>query len=324
MYWFIYCLKAFAAILITNSHFDRLYPNAALSIGGSLGNTIFFIVSGYCLSSKVDSTFLTWIKNRLLRIYPSLWIVSLGLIALGVIHIQNISSLMLALFYPLRTYWFIAAIILFYFIFYFIAKLDDEKVKVVFIFTLCVYFVLYFTTRDLSQWSIEGNDYFKYIFYFGVMLCGFILKKRNIVDKMLCHYSKLRQREIDCVAVLSLGLYLMLKLMLIKYPALYKVQFIVQGITLVFGVFTFLSFIQLEPLFSRLGIFCKAVIKGIGNSTLEIYLLNYVLADCFKNLLFPANVVFAFASIIVCGCILHTFIDKLTSWVYLRIITNRK
>lgn len=36
-------LRAFAAVLITNSHFDNLYPNPSLSVGGALGNAFSFL-----------------------------------------------------------------------------------------------------------------------------------------------------------------------------------------------------------------------------------------------------------------------------------------
>lgn len=51
MFEFIIYLKALATMLITNSHFDTIYPISQLSMGGSIGNSIFFWVSGYCLAN---------------------------------------------------------------------------------------------------------------------------------------------------------------------------------------------------------------------------------------------------------------------------------
>ena len=226
-------------------------------------------------------------------------------------------------FLPTRTYWFIAAITLFYAIFYFIAKINENKLGVIGIITLLIYFIIYFSTRDLSQWSIEGNDYFKYIYYFGVMLCGFILRRKNVVDKMLIENYGPRRGVINCVAVISLGMYLLMKLLMLEYPELYKIQFIVQGFTLTFGVSTFLAFILLEPTFSNNSKVYNTVIKGIGNSTLEIYLLNYVLADCFKRIVFPLNIIFAFISILTCGYILHMFVHIFTNLINVRIVSRR-
>ena len=51
MFEFVIYLKALATILITNSHFDTIYPISQLSMGGSIGNSIFCWVSGFCLSN---------------------------------------------------------------------------------------------------------------------------------------------------------------------------------------------------------------------------------------------------------------------------------
>ena len=51
MFGFVIYLKALATMLITNSHFDTIYPISQLSMGGSIGNSIFFWVSGFCLSN---------------------------------------------------------------------------------------------------------------------------------------------------------------------------------------------------------------------------------------------------------------------------------
>lgn len=56
MYVFIDILKTIGAVLITNSHFDELYPYKIMSTGGALGNAIFFLVAGFCLSHKIEGT----------------------------------------------------------------------------------------------------------------------------------------------------------------------------------------------------------------------------------------------------------------------------
>ena len=75
MYQFVYLLKTIAAALITNSHFDDLYPISAMSVGGSLGNSIFFLVSGFLISTKIDVGFFKWYLKRCMRIYPAYWVI---------------------------------------------------------------------------------------------------------------------------------------------------------------------------------------------------------------------------------------------------------
>ena len=43
-------LKCFAALIITNSHMDILYPKfGALATGGAIGDALFFFCSGFTL-----------------------------------------------------------------------------------------------------------------------------------------------------------------------------------------------------------------------------------------------------------------------------------
>ena len=51
MFEFIIYLKALATMLITNSNFDAIYPISQLSMGGSIGNSIFFLFFWYCLAN---------------------------------------------------------------------------------------------------------------------------------------------------------------------------------------------------------------------------------------------------------------------------------
>ena len=49
MYYFINCLRALAATLITNAHYTNVYPISIIANGGLLGDILFFAVSGFCL-----------------------------------------------------------------------------------------------------------------------------------------------------------------------------------------------------------------------------------------------------------------------------------
>lgn len=76
---FIHVLRALAALLIVNSHSDKLFPGnfAFLGTGGSIGNAIFFFTSGYILFigiRKNTTPFPAWIRKRIVRLYPSILI----------------------------------------------------------------------------------------------------------------------------------------------------------------------------------------------------------------------------------------------------------
>lgn len=65
-------LKCFAAIVITNSHMDILYPKfGALATGGAIGDALFFFCSGFTLFLGRMGRFDNWYKRRINRIYPN-------------------------------------------------------------------------------------------------------------------------------------------------------------------------------------------------------------------------------------------------------------
>ena len=69
-------IKCMAAMLITYSHMDMLFPPqyAALSSGGAMGDVLFFFCSGYTLLlGRDDNGFFNWYKRRINRIYPTVF-----------------------------------------------------------------------------------------------------------------------------------------------------------------------------------------------------------------------------------------------------------
>ena len=76
-------LRAIAILLITNSHIDQLYPWPKLGAGGSLGNSIFFFLSGlgialswrYAEKAKPEKNALRrWFPHRFGRLYLPVFI----------------------------------------------------------------------------------------------------------------------------------------------------------------------------------------------------------------------------------------------------------
>ncbi len=65
-----------AIILIINWHLDILYPIKHLATGGAIGPSLFFMLSAYGLyfSFTPQTSFLTFISNRIKKIYPSVWL----------------------------------------------------------------------------------------------------------------------------------------------------------------------------------------------------------------------------------------------------------
>lgn len=62
-------LKLIAILVILNSHFDSLYPGKLrlLATGGTWGNALFFLISGYF--TKIDNDFFPYMKKRIIRLF---------------------------------------------------------------------------------------------------------------------------------------------------------------------------------------------------------------------------------------------------------------
>ncbi len=67
---------ALAALLIVNSHLEAFYPRSWMAADGLLGNYLFFLLSALRMvgSRGLRDGFTTFLKNRILRIYPVVWI----------------------------------------------------------------------------------------------------------------------------------------------------------------------------------------------------------------------------------------------------------
>ncbi len=309
MYEFIYLLKTIAAILITNSHFDNLYPISALSIGGSLGNTLFFLVSGFLISERIECGLRKWYFARCKRLYPSYWIINGIYVLLGIVQISSISDIIGRFIIPVNSFWFIGAILIFYFLFYFVIKSGKKYLNIWIGLSVAVYFIAYVFFKDLSQWSIEDSGYFKFIYYFVVMLVGYYMKSNvGIVDK----FAKKRMCACIDATVISIIAFLLTKVAMLYIEGFSYFQFLVQLTTLSFGVFCFLSAFSFEKkLKEKACTHLSKILHVIGSSTLEIYLVNYVVANWAQQLPFPINIVIAFCAIFVIGIGVHYFVNTI-------------
>jgi len=123
-----FALMGIAALLITNSHLERLYPRAFLAADGLLGNLIFFLLAGYGVSisqSLKPGGLAAFYGRRLRRIYPSLW-PAVGLAVLcGVpgLKWEGVGDWVLNLVWP-TDYRFIAQILILYPLVWWMARLS--------------------------------------------------------------------------------------------------------------------------------------------------------------------------------------------------------
>ena len=157
-------LRMLACLMITNSHCKEIYPVSLLALGGGQGNALFFILSGYLLAVPKEE-FCIWIKKRLVHILPS-WVIMLIVAAI----ISRPDNLAL---YVLSKFWFVAAILLYYPVFYVVCRRNWISQGILIhavgylIFYLCIYLRQPSVFVDVAEFSA-----FKLYPYFSGMMIG--------------------------------------------------------------------------------------------------------------------------------------------------------
>ncbi len=303
-------VRCLAVLLITNSHFDALYPDARLGTGGALGNTLFFLLSGYGLAMSLNSgaasqePFLSYWLRRLSKIFPVLWVVTLVVIFIGgEWHEMAVSDWFFKLFWPLQ-YWFVCAIALFYALFYWFGKFSEKAILMSIVLLGIPYFLCYFLLLDLSHFSIEAS-HFKWIVYFQITLWGAWLSKRS------CQSSPIKDASLMIASVLGFfGL-----MVALAWLNLWELQFLLHLILFPFGLFAFRFFsAQAVTKFANsTGIYPAAVF--LAGITLEIYLVQVPLVPVIaqRHWEFPIGWLVAIASIPVLAFVASKMTGQLLS-----------
>jgi len=172
-------LKCFATIFITISHLDAFVPDPRFASGGAIGNSLFFLISGYGIQLSIDKIgtagvdFRSYLYRRLERIYPSTWILVVVGIVFSIEVIDSFSDFIKIFVWP-TPFWFVSAISLFYVLFYFFAIRSVFFRKIGLCLLFIPYFIWYFQL-DLDRFSVEDDGYFKWVVCFQLVIFGSIL-----------------------------------------------------------------------------------------------------------------------------------------------------
>lgn len=321
MFEFIVYLKSLATILITNSHFDRIYPVAALSIGGSIGNSLFFWASGYCLANINEEKGVlggcSWYAHRLWRIYvPCVVAVLINTVYRYVIGVAtpNVMEIVGNILNPTVGIWFVQAILILYIFYYFtIVAIKKEWVgyRQVFILIGMIYIISYIFCVDKSYISIENNGLFKWAYYFIIMIMG------------SCCRMKKRKKNLNNGLVALFCCFLLIFFYLIQFiikifPVLLPIQIIIHIEEMIFIYSLTYLFENLETIFVKIK--SVSVVSNVANAlakvTLEIYLVQMVVINlCANYLTFPISFVCAVVGIYLYAAGVDYIAKRLRTWI---------
>lgn len=307
MYYFINCLRALAAVLITNSHYTNVYPISIIANGGLLGDILFFAVSGYCLYN-IRLNFWKWYKKRISRIYPSVIVVTVVYILGKFYYYSGIKGLFNLLIYPTK-YHFVASIMILYIIYYFIIvlarKYSNITIDRVFFLTIIIQFIIYVFLYDKSYYHIDSvyEPMIRFLF-FEAMLIG---AKFN--ESKYLYLNKKESKGILKIIVIFI-IYFASKLIFSKYQNISMYQIANQYIILILMFYIFRYFISIEDKIKKLPKYISKVIKLLSDITLEIYLVQSVIIAQFESYVFPINFIVITSVILVSAYLVYIVKNK--------------
>lgn len=305
---FITLLKVIACILITNSHCRQMYPLYFLAIGGSFGNALFFLISGYCIVN-IQSSFLEWYIKRLKRIaLPTCLIVLISVcINWNSFITQNLMETML---FIVDSYWFVFAIAIYYIFYYFIFynKSKNQILGSIVIYTLLYSFLYLYFNSDSFWIELEGFSLFKVYFYLGIFIWGGYIRL-YINNKLL--------QEKKYLITLHLTLFFSLFIWVLTYFTVTVLQtlFCIQIFIHISIVFFCTSTLLLAAIYldkikilsGKSGEFFSL----IADSTLEIYFIQVTLIQYCLLAPFPINWLIFWATAFLGGILFHKLIVAL-------------
>ena len=311
MLYFIYLLRILGAILITNSHYEEIYPLSIIANGGLLGDVLFFAVSGFCLY-PIRKSFFRWYGKRLKRIYPLVWIITMVYILLGFYEAHSFIGYVKLLLYP-TYYHFVASILVLYLVYYPVARWiqageesGNQRLWIVLSALAIVYFALYFTVYDRSYYHIDTvREPMIEFLYFAAMLFGLYFRRNQ--ER---YVGKTSPWAWIC-AVLLFVAYFASKTGFSRGLLSSQLQFVNQGILLLLLLCLFRGFIGLEDRLHRMPEKLQRVMVYVAGFAFEIYLVQYELIPRLNIGPFPANFLLVSFGILLSALILHIVHDQI-------------
>lgn len=271
-------LKVLAVFVVLNSHMELCYGDYAfLATGGAIGDALFFFCSGFVLFRGQNMRFDNYMKRRISRIYPTVFIVAIiGSLLFG--EKMDIITIILS-----GGGWFVNCIMIYYVLLWFVKKYGINHLKYIWILVAIVILASFYLGFEYDGDVIMyGETYFKWAVFFCFMLQGAVVGL-NSEKHTYNRWSFLRL--IFCIIAWYLSLYLS-----VRYAAFRSIQYL--SIVPLLGVTYFAYKMCCAPFWK--GIYnhkyIGELIYIIGGLCLECYLIQGFFITDKLNFIFPLNI----------------------------------
>lgn len=294
-------LRTIACMLILNFHLEPLFPDKLkiLSIGGDIGNNLFFMLSGYLLYKRINETeiceFKTYYLSRIKNLLPQTLIILAGSILVGSLRFTSIKDLITFLIFPAH-FWFVLYIIYFYIFVFFQIKCFSKKTNII----ICVFLLL-------LHLCLNGVSSERYIIGYISMLYGYYLNESQITINN-------GSLKLSLFGVLYVGLKLIYKLLL---PGSRIIHLLI-GISIILMSSIAIKITKdnekLKNFISSKK-FVYKLISIISSCTLEVYLISffnnwYIIRKTGELFIFPLSYFISIIVIVTISYFFHRIVVK--------------
>ena len=280
-------IKFIAVITVANHWMSPLYVKwGFLATGGAIGDVLFFFASGYTLFLGRFGRFDNWYKRRIKRIYPSV-IAFAAILSCAGISEMTVKEIIMG-----GALWFIACIMIYYVILYFVRKFAESKPLIPFVISSLI-IVCWYLMEDSSKMFMYGGTYFKWGHYFLFMLLGAYLGNKTIELKS-------KPKRDSFMLILSIILFYGIQLLAGRFEIAAHLQIfsLLPLIGVVLSLYKLCCADQMNKMMrSKFG-YCIRLVSGL---CLEIYIVNSLVIQFMTGKLenvFPLNLIVTFVMIV--------------------------
>lgn len=303
-------MKLFAAILITNSHMQEVYPArfAHLAFGGAIGDALFFFCSGFLLMLGGSDDFFNWYKRRINRIIPAVFSVAL----ISIVFFKHDPTLRNVIVNGGG--WFVRAIFLFYAIFWFVKKYLYDKLWIAFVINTAIILICFLFLWDYDNFILVGTQYMRLPVFFLVMLFGAAISKRLTLSEQPAEQKRSSLLAWFLIFVTSVMFYYVYIYLQNRFPILKYLQLLLVPVLMVI-VYAFYRFCSCSNVIK---VFCNKylhwLLYGISACCLEIYLTGGWMFGLGSKLshMFPLNIIITFILIFIVAYLAKIFSNFLS------------
>jgi peptidoglycan/LPS O-acetylase OafA/YrhL len=322
-------LLCLACGLIVNSHLERFWPRSFLAVDGLLGNSLFYLLSGFGIGSSLFSRrqrLGPFLARRLVRIYPAviitvvLFVGIIGGRAYAIVNGQSpwtLDEALRLLIWP-TPFTYIRNIVAIYLIGYALAWPRSSLILYAG-FATAIGLFLYGCMHDaamlapgahLSLGSVPASVYDA--FDVALFLGGMLVASRP--TGALRHF-----RAIACLAALLGIAYFALKYLMVVRgigAGLFPVLFVLVAAVSYLAIGVLSDPVVMQPL--RRVRWLAWAVDLVAGLTLEIYVLHQTLISTFPGLAaiqFPFNIILIVLISVAAAALLRLVTDPLRRWV---------